>query len=425
MPTFAELTADDLQAVRAELGSRYESLKAIPRMLDMTRGKPCAEQLDLSVGLLDCLGPHEYLAADGTDCRNYGGLEGLPEIRALFGEVLGVPAEQLIVCGNSSLALMHAVVAHALLLGVPGGAGPWAQQAPRFLCPSPGYDRHFAVCEHLGIEMTAVDILADGPDMDAVERLAGGDERVKGIWCVPKYSNPTGVVFADEVVDRLAAMETAAPDFRIMWDNAYALHDLTDEPRALKDMLQACAQAGSADRVLMFASTSKITFAGAGVAMMAASPANVEWFRLNLSKLTIGPDKLNQLRHVRFLRDAANVRAHMRRHAAILRPKFQAVLDAFDRELADTGVAEWSRPEGGYFVSVNVMDGCAKRVVALAADLGVKLTGAGATFPYGDDPRDRNIRVAPSLPPLDDVREAMKVVAVCVQLAAAEKLAAD
>jgi DNA-binding transcriptional MocR family regulator len=396
---------------REQLDKRYNEIKARGLSLDMTRGKPCGPQLDLSSGLLDCLG-RDFKAADGTDCRNYGVLDGLPEAKKLFAEFLEVTPAEIIVAGNSSLALMHDSVAQAVLRGVPGGSQPW--RGAKFLCPSPGYDRHFAVCEHLGIEMITVRMTEEGPDMDEVERLASGDESIKGIWCVPKYSNPTGVVFSDAVVDRLARMK-AAPDFRVFWDNAYTVHHLTDRPRPLKNLLAACKAAGNADRVLIFGSTSKVSFAGAGVAMMAGSEANIAYTKQNMSLQTIGPDKLNQLRHVRYFRDMAGIEAHMKKHAAILKPKFDAVTAILDREIGDSGAATWTRPAGGYFISVDTKDGCAKAVVKMAAEAGAKLTSAGATFPQGKDPRDRNIRIAPSMPSQAEIEQAMELVAICIQ----------
>ncbi len=405
--------------------ARYQAFKAMHLQLDMTRGKPCPEQLALSAGLFDCLGRDDYRAEDGTDCRNYGLIDGIPEARRLFAEFLGVAPSEIIVGGNSSLALMHDAIVQALLRGVPGSERPWRHEsAAKFLCPSPGYDRHFAVCEHLGIELVAVDMNDAGPDMDWVEALVAGDPGVKGIWCVPKYSNPTGITYSPAVVERLANMRTAAPDFRIFWDNAYAVHDLTDTPDELADLFAACKEAGHPDRVLIFGSTSKVTFAGAGIAMVGASAANIAHLKLGLSVQTIGPDKLNQLRHVRFFRDMEGIRAQMRKHAAILRPKFDAVDAILRRELGEGDLAQWSRPRGGYFVSLDTRDGCAKRVVALAAEAGVKLTAAGASFPYGEDPRDRNIRIAPSLPSLQDIAQAMELLAVCVQLASLEHLVA-
>jgi len=399
------------------LRTRYDAIAARRLALDMTRGKPCPEQLDLSLGMLEL---RDYRAADGTDCRNYGVVEGLPEARRLFAELLEVEPAEVIVGGNSSLALMHDAIVQALLIGTPD-APPWQRQAPiAFLCPTPGYDRHFAICERFGIRMVPVAMDEHGPDMDEVERLVE-DAAVKGIWCVPRYSNPTGITFADAVVERLARMPTAAPDFRIFWDNAYAVHHLVPRPQPLKNMLRECRAAGHPDRPLTFTSTSKISFAGAGLAAMAASATNVRHVVGGVSIQTIGHDKLNQLRHVRFFRDAAGVAAHMQKHAAILKPKFDAVQDILERELGGTGVAEWSRPEGGYFISLDTLDGCASKVVAMANAAGVKLTAAGATFPHGKDPRDRNIRLAPSLPGLDEIRQAMELVAIAIQLVSLER----
>ena len=423
MPDVKSLDPAQRRAAHAALAARYGEFQALNMNLDMTRGKPCPEQLDLSVGLLDCLTRKEFKAADGTDCRNYGGLDGLPEAKALFAAYMGVRPEEIIIGGSSSLTLMHDTMSWAVLFGAGKGAMPWAAQRPvRFLCPSPGYDRHFAICEHLGIEMLPVDLRGDGPDMDAVERLAGDDASVKGIWCVPKYSNPTGEVYSDSVVQRLAAMRTKAPDFRIFWDNAYCVHHLGSGPAPLADILEHCRRAGTPERPILFGSTSKISFAGSGLAFMAGSAATMEWARGHLGFQTIGPDKLNQLRHVRFFGDPAGVERHMQGHAAILKPKFDAVQEVLGRELAGKGVAEWTRPAGGYFTSVDTWDGCARRVIQLAAEAGVKLTPAGSTYPYKRDPRDRNIRIAPSFPPLADIRRAMEVLAVCIEMVSMEKL---
>lgn len=411
-----------LRARRDRLDETYRAWQAKHLSLDMTRGKPCAAQLDLSVGLLNCLAQADYRAADGLDCRNYGGLEGLPEARTLFAEFLEVHPREIIVGGNSSLALMHDTVVQAFLRGLPGSDTPWrALPTVKFLCPSPGYDRHFAICQHLGIEMVAVDMTPAGPDMDAVERLVAEDAAIKGVWCVPKYSNPTGVTFSDAVVERLARMPAKAPDFRVFWDNAYAVHHLTDSPARLKNLLVECQAAGNPDRVLIFGSTSKVSFPGAGIAMMAGSETNIRHLKAGLAIQTIGPDKLNQLRHVRFFRDMAGIEAQMRKHAAIIKPKFDAVAEIFERTLGGRGVAIWTQPSGGYFISVDTVDGCAKAVVAMAADAGVKLTSAGATFPRGKDPRDRNIRIAPTMPSLEEIRQAMELVAVCIERAGIEK----
>ena len=423
MAELSMLDSGALDKLEAELQRRYADFQARKLNLDMTRGKPCAEQLDLALGMLDCVDEDHYSAADGTDCRNYGGLDGIPEAKALFGQFLGAAPAQVIIGGSSSLNMMYDTIVRAMVLGVVGGEKPWGKHpACKFLCPCPGYDRHFAICEQLGIEMVSVDMHDDGPDMDAVEALVGQDEAIRGIWCVPCYSNPTGVVYSDEVVDRLARMRTKAADFRIFWDNAYAVHHLTDHPRPLKNIMTACQDAGYPDRVFIFGSTSKITFAGAGLAMMAASTANVELIKKQISIQTIGPDKMNQLRHVLFLRDMQGIQAIMAKHAAILKPKFDAVQEVLQRELGDKGIATWTRPEGGYFVSLDTMDGCARAVVEMAGRAGVKFTPAGATFPYRKDPRDRNIRIAPSFPPLGDIYPAMELLAICIQLVSLEKL---
>lgn len=432
MSDFKKLTPAQLTERREQLLSKYAEYKSRGLALDMTRGKPAAAQLDLAAGLLDLPGASDYKDAAGTDCRNYGGLEGLPEVRALFGEFLELPADQVIIGGNASLSMMHDTVARALSHGVPvpnaqGGTTtgqPWSKgSAPiRFLCPSPGYDRHFSICEHFGIEMIPVAMNESGPDMRQVAELAAGDERIKGIWCVPKYSNPTGVTYSDEVVAALARMKTAAADFRIFWDNAYAVHHLTDTPDQLKNIYAECVAAGNPDRVLIFASTSKITLAGAGLALCGASPTNIADARKHLAIQTIGPDKINQLRHLRFLKDSAGIAAHMRKHAEIIRPKFDAVLNILDRELAGAGIATWTRPRGGYFISLDTMPGCAADVVRLAGEAGVKLTAAGATFPYGKDPDDSNIRIAPTLPAPAEITTAIEVLAVCIQLSAIQKL---
>ena len=423
MPDVKALSPSQRREARESLAARYRDFQTLKMNLDMTRGKPCPEQLDLSVGLLDGLSRAEYKASDGSDCRNYGGLDGLPEAKDLFAAYMGVRPEEIIIGGSSSLTLMHDAMSWAVLFGAGKGSTPWAAQRPvKFLCPSPGYDRHFAICEHLGIEMVPVDLRGNGPDMDTVERMAAEDASVKGIWCVPKYSNPTGDVYSDEVVQRLAGMRTEATDFRIFWDNAYCVHHLGTGPAPLADILAACRRAGHPERALLFGSTSKISFAGSGLAFMAGSTATMEWAKGHLGFQTIGPDKLNQLRHVRFFGDPAGIERHMQRHAAILKPKFDAVQEVLGRELSGKGVAEWTRPSGGYFTSVDTWDGCARRVIQLAAEAGVKLTPAGSTYPYKRDPRDRNIRIAPSFPPLADIRRAMEVLAVCIERVSLETL---
>lgn len=421
MTDLSQMSRDELVRRRDELSAQYDAYRARGLKLDMTRGKPGSDQLDLAKDMAVCLGPSDIKSADGTDIRNYGGLDGLPETKSLFGEILGAKPEQVIVSGNSSLQLMHDTVVRALLHGVPGGKGPWGKESIKFLCPSPGYDRHFAICEHHGIDMIVVALNDDGPDMDAIERLVENDASIKGIWCVPKYSNPTGTTYSEAAVARLAKMKTAAPDFRIFWDNAYVVHDLYDTTDALANILEACESAGNANRPYLFGSTSKVSWAGAGIAAMATSLANAKDLKRHLGIQTIGPDKVNQLRHMRFFKDLAGVKAHMAKHATLIRPKFEAVIEAFDSKLSGKGIASFTRPRGGYFVSLDTLDGCASEVVKRADAAGVKLTAAGATFPYGCDPRDRNIRIAPTLPPLEQVKLAMEVVCCCVELVSIER----
>ncbi|WP_061299946.1 aminotransferase class I/II-fold pyridoxal phosphate-dependent enzyme [Herbidospora cretacea] len=401
--------------VRAE----YEELKARGLKLDLTRGKPASDQLDLSTPMLSLPGT-SFRAADGTDTRNYGGLNGLAELRALFSGFLQVPASQIIVGGNSSLALMHDAIVHSLL-GVPLGAiRGWArEERVAFLAPVPGYDRHFALCERFGIELIPVPMTPAGPDMDEVERLVAADPAIKGIWCVPKYSNPDGTTYSAETVARLAAMPAAAPDFRIFWDNAYAVHHLFDQEAELADVLALATEAGNADRVFVFGSTSKVTLAGAGVSFFGGSPETIAWFLGYMGKGTIGADKVNQLRHVEFLRDENGLRAHMRAHADLIRPKFEAVDRILSKELS--GLATWSSPLGGYFISLTVPEGCAKEVVRRAAEAGIALTPAGATHPYGQDPTDSVIRIAPTFPGMAELEAAISGLAVCVRLVAAER----
>ena len=404
-----------------EYRERYQKLVGEGLKLDLTRGKPAPEQLDLSGALLGLPGVGNFRGG-GTDTRNYGGLQGLPELRKIVAPSLQVPWEQLVAAGNSSLNLMHDTLADAILHGVPGGAAAW-KTLPRiaFLAPVPGYDRHFTVCDGLGIELIPVPLTAAGPDLAVVERLVSTDPAIKGIWAVPKYSNPSGVTYSDETVRRLAAMPTAAPDFRIFWDNAYAVHHLTDTPDQLADVLAACAAAGNPDRVFVFGSTSKVTFAGAGVAFFGSSRANVDWYLKNLSRKSIGPDKVNHLRHAAFLQDEAGLAALMQRHRELLAPKFAACTAALEEELAGAGVATWSKPNGGYFITLEVLPGLARRVVQLAGEAGIALTPAGAPFPGGDDPQDSVLRLAPSFPSVDEVSTAMRGVALCVLLAAAER----
>jgi DNA-binding transcriptional MocR family regulator len=413
MKELSGLSSRERESLRAELERRLGEIRRKKLALDMTRGKPGPDQLDLSAGLLTILGEEDYLTDGGLDTRNYGGLDGFAEAKKLFADFLEVAPGELIVGGNSSLQLMFDAVSQCVTHGTAAGA-PWFGRKTRFLCPVPGYDRHFAICEHFGIEMLPVPTDEHGPLMEGAEQRAAEDPAVKGIWCVPKYSNPTGAVFSEEVVERLAAMRTAAPDFRIFWDNAYCVHHLGGGPAPLPNILSACRRAGCPDRVLLFGSTSKVSFPGAGVAVMGGSENNMAWARRRLSCQTIGPDKINLLRHLRFFGSLEGILAHMERHARLLAPKFAAVQEVLTRELGGRGVARWTEPRGGYFVSLDTLPGRASRVVALASELGVKLTAAGATWPYGKDPRDTNIRIAPTLPSLEQIRSAMEVLATCI-----------
>ncbi len=428
MPRYAAMTKAELETELAAVRARYDEMVARGLSLNMARGKPSAAQLELSLPLLDALDATADLTAeDGTDCRNYGVLDGIPEAKRLMATLLDDEPENVIVLGNASLTAMYDAMVRYMLFGTQGN-GPWSRlPRVRWLCPVPGYDRHFAICEALGIEMIPVPMDEHGPDMDEVERLVAADAAVKGIWCVPKYSNPTGVTYSDDVVRRLAAMDAAAPDFRIFWDNAYAAHFSADaaEQDTVLDIATACREAGNPDRYLKFGSTSKITFPGAGVAAVAASPANVAEIKRHMSAQAIGHDKLNQLRHARFLDEGAGLAAHMARHGELMAPKFDLVCRRLDEELGEAGIATWTNPRGGYFVSFEGPEGTARRIVALAKEAGVTMTGAGATWPYGDDPADSNIRIAPSLPPLEELDAAMDVFCCCVKRAALEKILAD
>lgn len=410
-------------ALRDAAQAEHAALRARGRSLDLTRGKPASDQLDLAAPMPALPEAGDWFSAAGEDVRNYGGLQGLAEIRALFGALLGAPAEQVVVGDNSSLALMHDCVLWALTKGVPGAPRPWAkEEAPAFLCPVPGYDRHFAILEHHGIRMIPVRLTGHGPDMDQVEALAR-DPAVKGMWCMPLYSNPTGDIYDEATVRRLAAMPAGAPDFRLFWDHAYVAHHLTPVRHRVANILELSAAAGQPDRAFVFASTSKMTLAGAGLACFAASPANVAWYLKQAAVRTIGPDKVNQLRHIRFLRDLDGLHRHMDRHRALIAPKFAAVTETLERRLGNLGLARWTRPEGGYFISLDVAPGTARRVVALAKEAGLALTPAGATWPGGQDPQDANIRIAPTVPTLEDVRLAAEVICTCVLLATAEQRA--
>jgi DNA-binding transcriptional MocR family regulator len=421
----ADLKTEELQRLHRQVQEEYEAFRARGLALDMTRGKPAPEQLDLANGLLALPDNRDHNSEAGDDTRNYGGLQGLPEVRALFSPMLGAPPSQIVVGNNSSLAIMHDCIVWALLKGVPGSETPWSQtQAPTFLCPVPGYDRHFAICEEYGIRMLPVPMTGQGPDMDQVEKMVA-DPAVKGMWCVPKYANPTGESYSEETVRRLAGMRTGAADFRLFWDNAYSVHHLTESHHEIANILDLCESANNPDRAFLFASTSKVTLAGAGLAFFASSSANVRWYLDRAGKRTIGPDKLNQLRHMRFLKSDAGLQRHMEAHRALIAPKFAAVTAVLERRLSGTGVAQWTKPEGGYFISVDGMDGTAKRVVALAKNAGLALTPAGATWPYGRDPYDRTLRLAPTYPPLKDVQIASEGIALCILLAAVEKTLED
>ena len=407
----------------AKLKEEFEGYKSMKLSLNMARGKPDTDQLDLSQEMLTSRSSADCLAADGTDCRNYGLLDGLPEAKTFFAELLSVREDELIVCGNSSLKLMYDTVIRCLLYGAGKNTTPWIRQGKiKFLCPVPGYDRHFAICQSLGIEMINIPMTKTGPDMDMIESLVSNDPAIKGIWCVPKYSNPDGVTYSDETVRRFAALTPAADDFRVFWDNAYLVHDLYDEGDTLLNLCELVRGGKNQDMVFEFFSTSKISFPGAGVAVVASSRANIDYAKSILSVQTIGYNKLNMLRHVQFFKNKAGVMAQMKRHAALLRPKFEAVLEAFDKELAPLGIASYTKPRGGYFISLDTLPGCASRVFALMTEAGVTMTNVGATFPYGKDPDDKNLRIAPSYPPLDEVKIATDVLVCAIKLASIEKL---
>ena len=421
------LSTEQLASMHDRLQGRYQDFRARGLSLNMARGKPSSEQLDLSQRLLDLPGGSDAVSASGDDIRNYfGEAQGLRETRAIFTDLVGAPIEQIILGDNSSLALMHDVIVYATLFGLPGGERPWSKEEQiTFLCPVPGYDRHFGICEGFGFKMIPIPLTGSGPDMEMVETLTASDPMIRGMWCVPRFSNPTGEVYCAETVERLAKMPAAAPDFRLFWDNAYGVHTLTDTAPPLANILELSAQHGNPNRAFVFASTSKMTLAGAGIGMVAASPEHVTWLLKHMGRRTIGTDKVNQLRHARFLKDRDGIQALMAEHRRILAPKFARVDSMFSELLTGTGAATWTKPEGGYFISLDVMDGCAKRVVALAKEAGVTVVPAGQTFPYSKDPRDRNIRIAPSFPGADEMEQAAEGIAVCALLAATEKLLAD
>ena len=418
-------SAKELAATVAAAETKLADLRGRNLTLDMTRGKPSPEQLTLSDDILIAVMPGETTGEDGTDYRNYGGLDGIPEAKRLFAELLETTPDRVVIGGNSSLSMMWDVLANAMAYGVPGGEGPWRDQGKiKMVCPVPGYDRHFGICERLGIDMVTVPMTADGPDLDAVRALLA-DPAVKAMWCVPKYSNPTGEVYSDTTVEALASMPAAAMDFRLMWDNAYAVHHLGEGPAKLRNIFDASEKAGNPDRAVAFVSTSKITHAGAGVAALGSSLVNVKDHLAKIGPGTIGPDKINQLRHVRFFGGIDGLMTHMGRQAELTAPKFQAVAEALERNLGGKGIASWTTPKGGYFVSVDVVPGTAKDVVRLCAEAGVKFTPAGSTYPHGNDPMDRNLRIAPTLPSVDEIRRAMQVFTAAIELTAAKKLGAD
>ena len=421
---YSSMSKTQLQAEHDAVTKEYEALKAKGLKLDMSRGKPSKAQLDLVSGVLTTLTSPEECIVEGTDARNYGELAGLPCARKFFAEILGCRPEECFMGGNASLTLMYDTIAKAYTHGLLHSEKPWAKlDTVKFLCPSPGYDRHFKISQSFGMEMITINMTETGPDMDAVEE-AVKDPAVKGMWCVPKYSNPEGIIYSAETIERIAHLKPAAADFLLMWDNAYCIHEFDGDYVPFPDIISLCREAGNPDMVFEYASTSKVTFPGAGISVMASSVDNIKYMLGLLGIQTISYDKVNQLRHVRFLKDKAHTLELMKQHAAIMKPKFEAVLSALDREIAPLGIAQWKRPKGGYFISVDTMDGLAKRTLALCKEAGVVMTGAGATFPYGVDPRDRNIRIAPSLPPVEELEQAIAVFCTCLKLAALEKLLA-
>ena len=426
MKAYKNMSKEELQQLQKELSKAYEDVKGKGLKLDMSRGKPSQEQLDLSMGVLDMISSQtECKAEDGVDCRNYGDMEGIPEAKKLMADMMDTKPENVIVCGNASLTVMFDTVSRSMTHGVCGST-PWCKlDKVKFLCPVPGYDRHFAITEYFGIEMINIPMSESGPDMDMVEEYVSKDASIKGIWCVPKYSNPQGVSYSDETVRRMAALKPAAQDFRIYWDNAYVVHHIyeeEDKQAKLLDILSECEKAGNPDMVYEFASTSKVTFSGGGISAVAASPKNIDYIKKSMTIQTIGHDKLNQLRHVRYLKDMEGVKAHMMKQAASIRPKFQAVLEALDRELSGLEIGTWISPLGGYFISFEALEGCAKAIVAKCKEAGVVMTGAGATYPYKKDPKDSNIRIAPTFPTAEELKTATEIFIICVKLVSVEKL---
>ena len=424
MKSYKELTREALEALKADLEKQYADAKAKGLKLDMSRGKPAKSQLDLANDMITVLDSDtDYTCEDGIDCRNYGGLEGITEARRLMADVMGVPADQVIVCGNASLNIMYDTIIRSMALGVMGET-PWCKlDKVKFLCPAPGYDRHFAITEHFGIEMIPVAMTENGPDMDVVEEYVNNDPAVKGIWCVPKYSNPQGISYSDETVKRFAALKPAAKDFRIFWDNAYCIHHLYDDVQdEILDIISECEKAGNPDIVYQFASTSKVSFAGGGISAIAASKANLDNIKKSMTIQTIGYDKVNQLRHVKYFKDLDGIKAHMRKHADMMRPKFEAVVSCLESELGGLEIGSWIKPRGGYFITFESMEGCAKAIVAKCKEAGVVLTNAGACFPYGNDPKDSVIRIAPSFPTPEEMAQATELFVLCVKLVSVEKL---
>jgi DNA-binding transcriptional MocR family regulator len=423
MKAYSELSKEELLALKSDLTRQYEDAKGKGLKLDMSRGKPAAEQLDMTMPMMDIFNRDSDMRdEEGVDVRNYGNLEGIKGARRLLGEMLGVDADHVIVFGTASLSVMYDTVSRSMTHGVMGST-PWCKlDKVKFLCPAPGYDRHFAITEHFGIEMITIPMHEDGPDMDLVEEYVK-DPAVKGIWCVPMYTNPLGITYSEEVCRRMADLNPAAEDFRIYWDNAYCVHHLYDDKQdTLPEMLSLCRENGKEDMVLEFASTSKISFAGAGISCIAASKGNLEWVKRSMTIQIISHDKINQLRHVLYFKDMNGIKEHMRKHAAIMRPKFELVLDTLERELGGLGIGTWTKPLGGYFISFNSMEGCAKAIVAKCKEAGVTLTGAGATFPYKKDPKDSNIRIAPSYPTLEELKLTAELFVLCVKLVSVEKL---
>ncbi|MGN1482082.1 aminotransferase class I/II-fold pyridoxal phosphate-dependent enzyme [Porcipelethomonas sp.] len=418
---FYEMDKNELVSMKKQWDDEYNTFKAKGLKLNMARGKPGPEQLELSMDMMDVLNSKSSLiGVNGDDYRNYGILEGIPEARDMFSKMIGVHDDEILVCGNASLNIMYDVVSTSFLKGV-NGSTPWCKlEKVKFLCPVPGYDRHFAICENFGIEMINIPTDENGPDMDMVEKLVSSDDSIKGIWCVPQYSNPTGYIYSDETVKRFAALKPKAEDFRIFWDNAYCIHHLVDSPKLILNLMDECRKAGNEDMVYIFGSTSKVTFPGAGVAALGTSKNNIAFLKKVMGIRTIGYDKINQLRHVRYFGDYQGLLKHMDKHKTILAPKFEAVIDMLEKEIAPLGIGSWTKPQGGYFVSFDSLPGCAKRIVALCKEAGVTLTGAGATYPYGKDPEDKNIRIAPTYPSVEELKMAMEIFCLAVKIASAE-----